>query len=98
VARDIARHLAAGNTEVARYVIPFEIYRATGCRVGFISATVDPSQEEAVQGERQDRGSKLARARESLGRDAVAHAAEPTGDGLKIHVIVAQLCPIRRGT
>jgi hypothetical protein len=72
VARDIARHLAAGNTEVARYVIPFEVLRATGCRVGFMTATVDPAEQEAVHGEKQGRGSRLAQARGSLGRDAVA--------------------------
>jgi hypothetical protein len=98
VARDIARHLAAGNTEVARYVIPFEVLRATGCRVGFMTATVDPAEEEAVHGEKQGRGSRLAQARGSLGRDAVAHAAQPTAGGLKVHVIVAQLCPVRGGT
>jgi hypothetical protein len=98
VARDIAHHLAAGNTEVARYAIPYEVYRFTGCRVGFISATVDPSHEQAVQDEKRGRGSRLARARGRLGSDAVAHAAEPTIEGLRVHVIVAQLCPVRRGT
>ncbi|MGH2681768.1 MAG: hypothetical protein ACRDIX_00860 [Actinomycetota bacterium] len=98
VARNIARHLAAGNTEVARYVIPYQVYRTTGCRVGFMTATVDPAEEGAVEGEKQNRGPRLARARGSLGRDAVAHAAEPTIEGRKVHVIVAQLCPVRRGT
>jgi hypothetical protein len=98
VARDIARHLAAGNTEVARHVIPFEVFRATGCRVGFITTTVDPAEQEAVHREKQDRGSRLAQARGSLGRGAVAHAAQPTVGGLKVHVIVAQLCAARRGT
>jgi hypothetical protein len=98
LARDIARHLVAGNTEVANHVIPYEVYRTTGCRVGFMSATVDPSEAGAVRGEKRDRGSRLAWARRTLGRDAVAHAAEPTGEGLRVHVIVAQLCPVRRGT
>lgn len=98
MARDIARHLAAGNTEVARYVIPHEVYRSTGCRVGFLSTTIDPSKKGAVKAERKARGSRLERARGALGRDAVAHAAEPTEDGMKLHVIVAQQCPVRSGT
>jgi hypothetical protein len=98
VARTIARHLAAGNTEVARYVIPYEIYRSTGCRVGFMSTTIDPSRRDEVKAERKARGSRLERARGALGRDAVAHAAEPTASGMRLHVIVAQLCPVRRGT
>lgn len=98
VARDIAHHLAAGNTEVARYAIPFDVYRATGCRVRFMSATVDPSARRAAQREKRGRRSRLEQARETLGRDAVAHAAEPTVEGLEVHVILAQLCPVRRGT
>jgi hypothetical protein len=98
VARTIARHLAAGNTEVARYVIPYEIFRSTGCRMDFLSTTIDPSQKGAVKAERKARGSRLERARGTLGREAVAHAAEPTDDGKKLHVIVARLCPVRRGT
>lgn len=98
LARDIARHLAAGNPEVARYAIPYDVYRATGCRVGFASATIDPDDERAVQAEKEGRGSRVAQARGSFGRDAVAHAAEPTGEGLKVHVIVTQMCPARTGT
>lgn len=98
VAQDIAHHLAAGNTEVARHVIPYEIYRATGCRVDFLSTTIDPSQRDEVKAERKARGSRLERARSALGREAVAHAAEPTDSRMKLHVIVAQRCPVRRGT
>jgi hypothetical protein len=98
VARSIARHLAAGNTEVARHVIPYEIYRSTGCRVDFLSTTVDPSKKRAVKAEREARGSRLERARSVLGRKAVVHAAEDTDDGMQLHVIVANQCPTRRGT
>jgi hypothetical protein len=98
VARNIAHHLAAGNTEVARHVIPYEVYRATGCRVGFLSTTIDPMQRDAVKAERKARGSRLDRARGALSREAVAHAAVPTDSGMKLHVIVAQRCPVRRGT
>ena len=98
VARSIAHHLAEGNTEVARYVIPYEVHRATGCRVGFISTTVDTSRRRAVKAERKARRSWLRRSRDAVGRAAVAHAAEPTAAGQELHVIVAQLCPVRRGT
>jgi hypothetical protein len=97
VARTIARHLAAGNTEVARTVIPYEIYRSTGCRVDFLSTTVDPSKKRAVKEEREARGARLERTRGALGRDAVAHAAEDTDDGMQLHVIVANQCPTRSG-
>jgi hypothetical protein len=98
VAQAIARHLAAGNTEVARYAIPHQVYRSTGCRVDFMSTTIDPSRRHAVKAERKARGSRLQQARSALGREAVAHAAEPTETGMKLHVIVAQRCPVRRGT
>ena len=98
VARTIAHHLAAGNTEVARHAIPYEVYRSTGCRVNFLSTTVDPSRRGAVKAERKARGSRLERARGALGRDAVTHVAEPTDDNMKLHVIVAQQCPERRGS
>lgn len=98
LARDIAYHMAAGNTEVARYVIPFEARKATGCKVAFLTATVDPARKKAVRAEKKARGSRITGARGAVGHEAVAHASESTVEGLELHVIVVQTCPDRRGT
>lgn len=75
------------------YVIPYEAHKANGCEVGFLESTVDPSRRKAERAEKKARGSRLTRARRFLGDDAVAHASESTTAGLKVHVIVVQLCP-----
>jgi hypothetical protein len=98
LAEDIAFHLAAGNTEVARYVIPYEAHRANGCAVGFLTSTVDPSRRKAVRAEKKARGSRIDEARGHLGDEAVAHASEDTTGGLEVHVIVVQTCPEGTGT
>lgn len=93
VARDMAFHIAAGNPEVARYAIPYEMARFTGCRIGSFIATIDPGTPDEVQAEKKARGDLMSWAREGLGDDAVAHASSATEDGLMVHVIVAQHCP-----
>lgn len=95
LARDIAYHLAAGNPEVARYVIPFDLHRAAGCRLNFLSATVDPAERKAARAEKKARGTRIAGARGVHGDEAVAHASEATVKGFEIHVIVVQMCPDR---
>lgn len=98
LAENIAFHLAAGNTEVARYVIPFEAHKANGCAVWFLTSTVDPSHRKAVRAEKKARGSRINEARGYLEDEAVAHASEATIGGLKVHVIVVQTCPDGTGT